>query len=354
MRLVIDPHILENAFYYESSDHLELTQELVLLLHATLYVQELAQKALSPKPCVKIFISYKSENRDWAELIHGELEKEGYKPWFDRRDLRGGDTWMSEIDKNINEATIFLSILSEWAAKADGIHKRELQQAKERQLCKETFIIPLKVDGYELPANLRWLEGLQVVDSSGDWFGDLRRAIDKEIGHQAEIAALAQERERTCLCIDNGFGYSEVLARYRNVLKDRLSIEKHEKDISPIEKFEKWKQILEDYAAIRPKPSFTIGPGLKAQIDRYKCRAVEDEVFVKVAIGAQGHLVSEGGVSGKCRQGHELAVCPTVLCLCRTKTDRVLSARNVLYRLRDRRRELESLAGRLSSQPADV
>jgi hypothetical protein len=347
MRLVIDPHILENAFYYGSSDHFELTQEMVRLLHAISDVHGLAQKAPRPKPRAKIFISYKSENRDWAEAIHFELEREGYAPWIDRSGLKGGDTWWAQIEYQISQATIFLPILSEWAANASGYHKSELDLAREKQRRSETFIIPFKVGDYELPVNLRWLERLHVVDSSGDWFGDLRRAVDEVIGHQTGVAALAEERERTCLCIDNNTGYPEIIRRYRDTLKSKLPLERVGEDSPPIEKFEKWKQILENYEAIRPKPIFTLGPALKAEIDGYRCRGAEDEVFVKVAVGSEGHLVSE-----KCRQGHDLAICPTAKCLCRTKPDRVLCARDVLNRLKDRRHELENLAKTWGTQSA--
>jgi hypothetical protein len=192
---------------------------------------------------------------------------------------------------------------------------------------------------------------LHIIGAYGDWFGELRRAVDNATGYQAEIAKLAEERERTCLCVDENEEYSEAIRRYREILDNKPLIEASEKDRSAIQKFEKWKQILEGYEALRPQPSF-ITPSVETEINGYGCRDTADGIFVKVAVGSDGYLVSEGGIEGKCRRDHEWSACPTAQCLFRVRPGKVLCAKDVLNRLKDRRRRLADLVGTWRSESA--
>ncbi len=45
-----------------------------------------------------IFISYKHEDQDFAEVLINRVEKAGFKTWVDHDQLHIGDDWRNAID----------------------------------------------------------------------------------------------------------------------------------------------------------------------------------------------------------------------------------------------------------------
>src|SRR6266516_4660765 len=59
-----------------------------------------------------IFISYKHEDSDFAEVLINKLEKAGFKTWVDSDQLHIGEDWRTGIDEAIKNAFALIVIMS--------------------------------------------------------------------------------------------------------------------------------------------------------------------------------------------------------------------------------------------------
>jgi len=60
-----------------------------------------------------IFLSYASEDRAVVEALRRDLEAAGVDVWFDRQKLEAGDDYEAKIKRNIENASLFVPILSQ-------------------------------------------------------------------------------------------------------------------------------------------------------------------------------------------------------------------------------------------------
>jgi hypothetical protein len=60
-----------------------------------------------------IFLSYASEDRPAVDALRQELEAAGVDVWFDRQALQAGDDYEAKIKRNIENASLFIPILSQ-------------------------------------------------------------------------------------------------------------------------------------------------------------------------------------------------------------------------------------------------
>ena len=59
-----------------------------------------------------LFISYKHEDGDFADVLISKLEKEGYSTWVDNVGINAGEDWRNEIDQAIKDAFALIVIMS--------------------------------------------------------------------------------------------------------------------------------------------------------------------------------------------------------------------------------------------------
>jgi hypothetical protein len=62
------------------------------------------------------FISYKSEDRPWAETLHRKLIARGRTAFFDYQSLRAGQTWQPQLERALGESSALVVIWSKLAA----------------------------------------------------------------------------------------------------------------------------------------------------------------------------------------------------------------------------------------------
>ncbi len=67
-----------------------------------------------------VFISYKHDDGDSAELIKDRLEKEGLETWIDS-DIQGGEKWSPAIDRAIENSFALIVVMSPEARKSEYI-----------------------------------------------------------------------------------------------------------------------------------------------------------------------------------------------------------------------------------------
>lgn len=59
-----------------------------------------------------VFISYKHEDSDFAEILRNRVEKAGFKTWVDTDGLPAGEDWRAEIDQAIKGAFALIVIMT--------------------------------------------------------------------------------------------------------------------------------------------------------------------------------------------------------------------------------------------------
>ena len=102
-----------------------------------------------------VFLSYASEDVDTAERIRIALTAAGIEVWFDKNELRGGDTWDQKIHQQIKECQLFIPIISaNTQNRKVGYFRREWNQAVDhlQDFDPSTpFLVPVVLD--QVPQN---------------------------------------------------------------------------------------------------------------------------------------------------------------------------------------------------------
>ena len=97
-----------------------------------------------------VFISYGSQDAEAAGRICEALQATGIEVWFDQAELRGGDSWDSQIKKQIHDCALFLPVISaQTDARIEGYFRREWNLATRRLLDMAhdaTFLVPVVID----------------------------------------------------------------------------------------------------------------------------------------------------------------------------------------------------------------
>jgi len=116
----------------------------------------------------KVFISYATEDKEFAHKLYQNMEDAGLNPWRDRENLRGGDNWEEVIAQVIGNADYFVLLQSRALEnRKKSIVFQELHEAlKQQKRFKpgSKFIIPTKIDDCSLLENLKHIHS---IDLSG-------------------------------------------------------------------------------------------------------------------------------------------------------------------------------------------
>ncbi|KST67301.1 GUN4 domain-containing protein [Mastigocoleus testarum] len=137
----------------------------------------------------QIFLAHASEDKPEVEKIYKRLERKGYKPWMDKKDLLPGQNWQVEIPNAIKQSQIFIACFSHVSVNKEGYIQQELRLALNQYTQMppgRIFLIPLKLDDCEIPnlqlpeqgVNLRDLNWQDYRDKGA--FENLVRSIESE------------------------------------------------------------------------------------------------------------------------------------------------------------------------------
>jgi formylglycine-generating enzyme required for sulfatase activity len=97
-----------------------------------------------------IFISYASQDADFARRICAVLRSQGLEVWFDQSELRGGDAWDQSIRRQIRDCALFIPLISaNTEARLEGYFRLEWRLADQRThlMAKgKPFLVPAVID----------------------------------------------------------------------------------------------------------------------------------------------------------------------------------------------------------------
>jgi len=98
----------------------------------------------------KVFVSHASRDKDFVNRLVSDLAARGVSVWYDKLDVRLGDSIPGKINSGISEAKYFLIVLSLAAIKSKRVQE-ELNAALMRQVASaSTFLLPVLIEDYEI------------------------------------------------------------------------------------------------------------------------------------------------------------------------------------------------------------
>jgi sulfatase modifying factor 1 len=113
---------------------------------------------------MRIFLSYASEDRDRIEPIRFALAEQGHDIFYDREDLKPGESYDSRIRIAIEHTDLFICFLTPHTVDAGSYTLSELAVAERMWPCADGRVLPVILDSVppkDIPAYLRsvtWLE----------------------------------------------------------------------------------------------------------------------------------------------------------------------------------------------------
>jgi len=132
---------------------------------------------------MKVFLSYATQDRTYAQKLASGLTKEGYEVWDAGRELHPGDNWSLKIGEALQQSKAMVVLVSPEAVRSEWI-RREVEYA----LGSANYagrLIPLVVrPTKEIPWILR---KLNLVSATRNLARDSKRVSD--ILRRAEVAS---------------------------------------------------------------------------------------------------------------------------------------------------------------------
>jgi len=145
------------------------------------------------EPAKAVFLSYTREDAEAARRIAEALRAFGVEVWFDQNELRGGDTWDTNIRNQIRSCALFIPIVSQCTEeRSEGYFRREWKLAVDRthdMSGGKAFIVPVVIDqtkesGAAVPEEFmryQWTR-LSNGEPSPEFVGQVKRLLNKEQG----------------------------------------------------------------------------------------------------------------------------------------------------------------------------
>jgi hypothetical protein len=109
------------------------------------------------KKAFKIFYSYAHEDERWREELEKHLsllQRESLITGWHDRNIKAGDEWQKELNKNLQEADVILLLVSPDFIASDYCYSVEVQFAMHKQKLGEVVVIPIilrPVDWHRAP-----------------------------------------------------------------------------------------------------------------------------------------------------------------------------------------------------------
>jgi hypothetical protein len=74
-----------------------------------------------------VFLSYSSQDRSWAERVHGSLVGRGLRVYFDRKSLRDGEGWEAQLEAGLKKSDHLVCLWSQKAHESAWVHREQAQ-----------------------------------------------------------------------------------------------------------------------------------------------------------------------------------------------------------------------------------
>lgn len=122
-----------------------------------------------------LFICHASEDKSFVDRLALGLDRNGLDVWYDKREIRVGESIVERINSGLGEATHLIVILSKCSASKSWV-KRELSSSLMRQLGSNSIkIIPVLIQDCAIPL---LLSDIKYADFRRDFERGLNELLD--------------------------------------------------------------------------------------------------------------------------------------------------------------------------------
>lgn len=129
----------------------------------------------------KVFISYATEDHQYAEKLYVFLLENDFQPWMDKKNILPGQNWDLMINQGLRNADFVILLLSSISVNKRSYVQREFKQAFsycQEKLESDIYIIPVKIDICETPQSLQQFQCVEY--SSGSAFESILNALNSQ------------------------------------------------------------------------------------------------------------------------------------------------------------------------------
>lgn len=126
----------------------------------------------------KVFISYSSKDKKYADRLAELLKKRGVITWYDKNEILAGHSIADKVYKGIRDSDYLAIILTQNSVESKWV-KHELNSAKVKEIQgdKEVVILPLLFEDCDIPTILGDKLYANFIDSFNDGFMEMMKVL---------------------------------------------------------------------------------------------------------------------------------------------------------------------------------
>lgn len=114
----------------------------------------------------RVFLSHASIDKPFVEKLAQDLMKMGVDVWYDKWEIKVGDSILWKIEEGIRESDYLAIVISKEAWESEWV-RREVSAAYHKQIeMKAKFMLPIYYRDCKIPLLLR---GIKYADFRGDY-----------------------------------------------------------------------------------------------------------------------------------------------------------------------------------------
>jgi hypothetical protein len=141
------------------------------------YLPSLLNQAIQHYSC---FISYSTQDQEFADRLYADLQNKGVRCWFAPHDLRIGKKILDAVDAAIRLRDRVLLILSEHSINSDWVEDEVTAGFEEERKRGEEVLFPIRLDDAVMKTGEAWAAKLRAR-----LIGDFRQWKDHDTYQQS-------------------------------------------------------------------------------------------------------------------------------------------------------------------------
>lgn len=147
------------------------------------------------------FISYSSQDQEFASRLHVDLQSNGVRCWFAPEDLQIGDPFRQRIDEAIRLHDKLLIVLSGNSVNSPWVEKEVETAFEEERQQNRIALFPIRLDDAVMETNKAWAADIRRTRHIGDFrlwknHDPYKKAFDRllrDLRSQPKVASAAQK-----------------------------------------------------------------------------------------------------------------------------------------------------------------
>jgi hypothetical protein len=128
---------------------------------------------------MRIFLSYASENRPFAEEMALALRNDGHEVFFDRAALSGGEHYHQVIREQLAASDLLLFLITHAAVEAGSYALSELRAAEARWPSPAGHVVPVLLEPMPLPAIPAYLRAVTLLEPRGNAAAEVAAHVER-------------------------------------------------------------------------------------------------------------------------------------------------------------------------------